>query len=75
MNKIIVQIGLLVFFISVIFFVQKNLAIQDVLIRSLVLFVASTIMLSLLYLVFVKSINKMAVSKRKSFSDNIGRGQ
>lgn len=75
MNKIIVQIGLLVFFISVIFFVQKNLAIQDILIRSLVLFVASTIMLSLLYLVFVRSINKMAVSKRKSFSDNIGKGQ
>jgi hypothetical protein len=75
MNKIIVQIGLLVFFISVIFFSQKEMAIQDILVRSLVLFVASTIMLSLLYLVFVRSINKMAVSKRKSFSDNIGRGQ
>lgn len=75
MNKIIVQIGLLVFFISVIFFGQKEMAIQDILIRSLVLFVASTIMLSLLYLVFIRSINKMAVSKKKSFSDNIGRGQ
>lgn len=72
MNKIIVQIGLLVFFISIIFFGQKEMAIQDILVRSLVLFAASTIMLSLLYLVFVRSINKAAVSKRKSFSDNIG---
>ncbi|MCU7490379.1 MAG: hypothetical protein HF300_13010 [Ignavibacteria bacterium] len=51
------------------------MAIQDILVRSLVLFAASTIMLSVLYLVFVRSINKMSVSKRKSFSDNIGRGQ
>ncbi|MGE5399267.1 MAG: hypothetical protein ACM3S2_02625 [Ignavibacteriales bacterium] len=73
MNKIIVHIGLLVFFISVIFFGQKGMAFQDILIRSLVLFVASTIMMSLIYLVFVRSINKASVSKRNSFSDNIGR--
>ncbi len=73
MNKIVLNIGLLIFFLSIIFFSQRGLAVEDILIRSLIIFVISTIMLSILMLIFVKSINKTAVSKAKNFSDNLSR--
>lgn len=73
MNKIVVQSGLLVFFISIIFFSQRGMAVQDVLIRSMVLFVATSIMLSIFLLVLLRAINRASVNKRKSLSDNIGR--
>lgn len=58
MNKIIFQFGLLVFFISVIFFSQKGFEILDVIVRSLTVFTAVTIMLSILALTFIKAINR-----------------
>lgn len=70
MNKIILHTGFLIFFISVIFFSQKGMALEDILIRSLVVFVVATIMLSVLALVFVKSINKTAMAKGKNVIDN-----
>ncbi|MGE5497757.1 MAG: hypothetical protein ACM3Q2_06800 [Syntrophothermus sp.] len=60
----------MIFFISVIFFSQKGMALEDILIRSLVVFVVATIMLSVLALVFVKSINKTAMAKGKNVIDN-----
>ncbi|MDP4172792.1 MAG: hypothetical protein Q8933_02380 [Bacteroidota bacterium] len=73
MNKIILHTGLLIFFISVIFFSQKGMALQDIIIRSLVVFVVSTIMLSILVLVVVRSINKTSLSKSKSITETITR--
>lgn len=73
MHKIIFQVGLLIFFVSVIFFSQKGMAIQDIFIRSTIIFLVFTIMLSLLTLLFVKSINKAALAKRKQYLENIGR--
>ncbi|MGE5682183.1 MAG: hypothetical protein ACM34K_15050 [Bacillota bacterium] len=73
MNKIILHTGLLIFFISVIFFSQKGMALQDIFIRSMVVFVVSTIMLSILVLVFVRSINKTSLAKSKSITENITR--
>lgn len=73
MNKIILHTGFLIFFISVIFFSQKGMALEDILIRSLVVFVVATIMLSVLAIVFVKSINKTALAKGKSTIDNNSR--
>lgn len=73
MNKIVLNIGLLIFFISIIFFSQRGIGLQDTLIRSLVIFVVSTIMLGLLVLIFVKSINKASISKQSSFSEQIDR--
>lgn len=73
MNKIILHTGFLFFFISVIFFSQKGMAVEDILLRSLVVFVVFTIMLSVMAIMLVKSVNKAAINKRKSLSENIGR--
>ncbi len=58
MNKIVLQFGLLVFFISIIFFSQKGFEILDVIVRSLTIFTVVTIMLSILALAFIKAINR-----------------
>jgi len=73
MNKIVLHTGLLVFFISIIFFSQKSMALQDIFIRSMVIFVVFTIMFGIIVLLFVKSINKTSLSKGKNFSENINR--
>lgn len=71
MNKIVLHTGLLVFFIAVIFFGQKGMAIEDIILRSLVIFVSFTIMISLIALIFVRSINKTAITRRKNLTDNL----
>lgn len=73
MNKIVFNIGLLIFFISVIFFSQKSLPIEVIIIRSLVIFLAATIMIGFMTILFIRAINKTAISRRKNISDNIGR--
>ncbi len=65
MNKIILQFGLLVFCISVIFFSQRGLALQDILLKSFMVFILLTTLLSVLAIIFMKSINKVAVQKHK----------
>jgi len=64
MNKIIVNFGMLVFFLSIVIFSQKGLMIQDILIRSAIIFVVVTIMFSVLALAFVKAVNKTASEKQ-----------
>lgn len=73
MNKIIFNAGLLVFFISIIFFSQKGMGIPDILIRSLVLFVVATIMLSVLAIAFIKAINRTAVTKQQDSENMLGK--
>lgn len=61
MNKIIMQFGLLVFFLSIVFFIQREIQIIEALIRSAIVSVVLTIMLTLLALAFIKAINKVAI--------------
>ena len=61
MNKIIMQLGLLVFFLSIVFFIQREIQIIEVLIRSAIVSVVLTIMITLLALAFIKAINKVAI--------------
>jgi len=58
MQKIIIQIGLLFFFLSVIFFAKMELPLKDILIKASILFFALTIMLSVVALIIMKFINK-----------------
>jgi hypothetical protein len=58
MQKIIIQIGLLFFFLSVIFFAKMELPLKDILLRSFILFFALTIMLSVVALIIIKVVNK-----------------
>ncbi len=71
MNKIILQFGLLSFFVSIIIFSQQGLQLQDVLVRSFVVFVILTIMMSILVIVFIRFINKTSFDKQKEISDNL----
>jgi hypothetical protein len=65
MNKIVLRIGLLIFCLSIVFFAQQGLPIEDVIIRSLVIFIFLTIMITIFVLIFMKSINQTALKKKK----------
>lgn len=71
MNKIILQFGLLVFFLAVIFFSQRGIPFQDILIKSFMIFIVLTIMLSIAAIMFMKSINKSSIEKNKELSQNL----
>lgn len=58
MNKIVLNFGLLVFFISLIFYSQKDLPIHDIIIRSLLIFVMITIAATIVAILFIKAANK-----------------
>ena len=67
MQKIILNVGLLIFFISVIIFSQQGMLVKDVLIKSFIIFFIATLMLTILALTFIKAINKASVDKQKNF--------
>ncbi|MBU1101667.1 MAG: hypothetical protein KKA84_14805 [Bacteroidetes bacterium] len=65
MNKIVLHIGLLIFCLSIVFFAQQGLPAQDVLLKSFVVFVFLTVMISILAIIFLRSINQAALKKNK----------
>ncbi|KAF0142416.1 MAG: hypothetical protein HYZ10_12040 [Ignavibacteriales bacterium] len=71
MNKIVLQFGLLVFFFSVIFFTQRGLVIEKVLLNSFAIFILVTTMLSLIVIGLIKAINNNSLSKLGDISDNL----
>ena len=71
MNKIVLQVGLLVFFFSVIFFTQRGLVIEKVLLNSFAIFILVTTMLSLIVIGLIKAINNNSLSKLGDISDNL----
>jgi len=58
MNKILLQFGLLIFCFSLIFFSQRGMPLQDVVIKSFIVFVSLTIVISVVALFIIKMINK-----------------
>jgi membrane protein implicated in regulation of membrane protease activity len=71
MNKIILNIGLLFFFFSVIFFAQRQLPVIDVLFKSFAVFFFITLFLTILSIVFIKSINKKTLAKSHELKENL----
>jgi hypothetical protein len=71
MNKIVLQFGLLVFFFSIIFFTQRGLVIEKVLLNSFAIFILVTTMLSLIVIGLIKAINNNSLSKLGDISDNL----
>lgn len=67
MNKIILNVGLLIFFLSIIIFSQQGMLVEDVLIKSFVIFFVATLMLTILALSFVRAINKTSIEKQKNY--------
>jgi membrane protein implicated in regulation of membrane protease activity len=47
MNKLVLNIGLLVFCFSIIFFSQRQLAFTEVLLKSLIIFIVTIVSLSI----------------------------
>jgi multisubunit Na+/H+ antiporter MnhC subunit len=74
MNKIVIRFGLLAFFLAVIYFTQREMSVSDVLLRSFVLFLVITVMVSIFVLAFMKAINKNEDTKRfKDIPDDLSR--
>lgn len=71
MNKIVLRFGLLVFFFSIIYFTQRGMSVEKVLINSFAIFVFLTAMLSLILLGLIKAINRNSLNKLNSLSDNL----
>ncbi len=69
MNKIVLNFGLLVFFIAIIIYSQQGLQIEDVLLRAFVIFVLVTVMLSILAIAFLKAINRASLEKGKQLKE------
>lgn len=72
MNKIILNVGLLSFFLSIIYFSQRGLSLEDVVLRSFAVFIIITLLLGILALTFLKAINKTAQKKSETLA-NLGR--
>ncbi|QQS35496.1 MAG: hypothetical protein IPM56_14770 [Ignavibacteriales bacterium] len=65
MNKIVLHFGLLVFFLTIIFFSQKGEPLEGILLKSTVVFILTTTILSILTLLFMRSITKSTINKQK----------
>ncbi len=73
MNKIVLQFGLLVFSLSLIFFSRLGLPFEVVILKSFFVFVFTTVLLSIVVLVFVRAINKESFNKNIEYSEKINR--
>ena len=74
MNKIVLNFGLLIFFLSVLIFSEKGVAWETVLLRSFVIFIVVTVMGSIFAMTFVKAINRTSMGKGNGLNDkNIGK--
>ncbi len=71
MNKIIVQIGALFFFLSLIFFSQLGLPVTDVLVRSFIIFIFACIVTSVIMILLFKAASKMPAPKNKDLTKNL----
>ncbi|WP_148267651.1 hypothetical protein [Ignavibacterium album] len=58
MNKIILNIGLLIFCFAIIFFSQREMPIVEVITKSFIVFISSTVVLSVTAIVLVKLLQK-----------------
>ncbi len=71
MNKIVLRFGLLSFFFSIIYFTQRGLPVEKILISSFAVFIFLTAMLSLIIIGLIKAINHNSLNKLNSLSDHI----
>ncbi|WP_348250757.1 hypothetical protein, partial [Salmonella enterica] len=67
----IFQTGLLVFFFSVIYFTQKGLPLEKILLNSFVIFIILTSMLSIIVIGIIKAINNNSINKLSDYSENL----
>jgi hypothetical protein len=71
MNKIVLQFGLLVFFLAVIYYTERGMAIDKILLNSFVIFILLTTMVSIIVIGLIKAINRNSYNKLEEFSDQL----
>jgi hypothetical protein len=71
MNKIVLQFGLLTFFFSIIFFTQRGMSLEKVLINSFAIFILLTTMLSIIVIGLIKAINRNSLNKLGDISEQL----
>ena len=71
MNKIVLQFGLLFFFFSIIFFTQRGMEFDKILLNSFLVFIILTTMLSIIVIGLIRAINKNSFNKLSDYPDNI----
>lgn len=71
MNKIVLNIGLLIFFLSVIFFSQRGMELSEILLKSFIIFIVLTILLNIIALIVIRTINKVSSEKTKNVAENL----
>ncbi len=71
MNKIVLNFGLLIFFLSILIFSEKGLVWNIVLLRAFIIFMVVTVMGSIFAMSFVKAINKRSLSKGNILNDKL----
>lgn len=71
MNKIILNIGLLIFCFSIIFFSQREMPLAEVIIKSFIVFISSTVILSVTAIVLVKLIQKTTNNNNENSEHSI----
>ena len=71
MNKIVLQFGLLFFFFSIIYFTQRGMEFDKILLNSFLVFIILTSMLSIVVIGLIKAINKNSFNKLSDYPDNI----
>jgi FtsH-binding integral membrane protein len=71
MNKIVMSLGLLVFFIAVIIYSQQGLDIVEVLKRAFAVFFVVTFMFTILAILFIRAINQASLKKAQKMKDKI----
>ena len=67
MNRIILNVGLLIFFVSIIIFSQQGMLVEDILLKSFIIFFVATLMLTILALSFIRAINKASMERQKNY--------
>ncbi len=70
MYKIVLEIGLLIFFLSIVIFLQQGILLETALFRSVVVFMAFTIMFTVIMIIFIRAINKSSFKKEKLTNQN-----
>jgi hypothetical protein len=71
MNKIVLQFGLLFFFFSIIYFTQRGMEFDKILLNSFLVFIILTTMLSIIVIGLIRAINKNSFNKLSDYPDNI----
>jgi len=64
MNKIVLHVGLLIFTLAIMFFSRMEIPIEEILMKSFLVFFLLTFMLGLITILFMKSISKTSEEKK-----------